>query len=55
MFEEALSDVSPSTNFKSSRNLPSSNTDIDILRNNNTDPRDLQHDELSQATNVINI
>jgi hypothetical protein len=31
MFEEALSDVSPSTNFKSSRNLPSSNTDIDIL------------------------
>ena len=30
MFEEAMSDISPSTNFKSSRNLPSSNTDVDI-------------------------
>jgi len=50
MFEEALSDVSPSTNFKSSRNLPSSNTDIDILSNQKLETIDLD----KENSNKIN-
>jgi len=44
MFEEAMSNVSPSTNFKSSRNLPSSNTDVDIEGNLNLESLDFNED-----------
>lgn len=44
MFEEAMSNVSPSTNFKSSRNLPLSNTDIDIEGDVSLEPLDFGKD-----------
>ena len=53
MFEEALSDVSPSTNFKSSRNLPSSNTDIDILGDQKLEILDFEKDS-NKNSNKIN-
>lgn len=53
MFEEALSDVSPSTNFKSSRNLPSSNTDIDILGDQKLKILDFEKDS-NKNSNKIN-
>ena len=53
MFDEALSDVSPSTNFKSSRNLPSSNTDIDILGDQKLEILDFEKDS-NKNSNKIN-
>ena len=44
MFEEAMSDISPSTNFKSSRNLPSSNIDVDIEGDVSLEPLDFGKD-----------